>query len=103
MNELSAHSPIKVYSSLALILLLALALRLPMLGADLPYFYDEDEQHHFNRTVEMVQRGDFNPHYFRKPSLHFYLRMPFVAAGFLWTVKGGHAKELLLLVVFVQE
>lgn len=42
----------------------------------------------------MVKTGDFNPHYFLKPSLHFYYRMPFAAAGFLWEVKKGRAREL---------
>lgn len=72
----------------------ALILGLPGLSAGLPYLYDEDEAHHFNRTVNMVKQGDFNPHYFLKPSLHFYLRMPVVAASFLWEVKRGRAREL---------
>lgn len=67
-------------TGLMLVLLLAIWLRAPFIGTGLPYFYDEDEAHHFNRTVEMVQRRDFNPHYFLKPALHFYLRMPVVLA-----------------------
>jgi Dolichyl-phosphate-mannose-protein mannosyltransferase len=66
----------------------------PVLTGNLPYFSDEDEAHHFNRIVRMVQAGDFNPHYFLKPSLHFYLRMPIVAASFLWEVKSNRAREI---------
>lgn len=64
----------------AIILLLAAAawFRAPYVATGLPYFYDEDEAHHFDRIVEMVQRGNLNPHYFLKPALHFYLRMPLV-------------------------
>lgn len=66
----------------------------PAVQGGLPYFYNEDEAHHFNRTVNMVKRGDFNPHYFLKPSLHFYLRMPLVATSFIWEVRQGRARTL---------
>lgn len=42
----------------------------------------------------MVKRGDFDPQYFHKPSLHFYLRMPVVAASFLWSVKKGEIRAV---------
>jgi hypothetical protein len=45
------------------------------------YFYHEDDAHHFNRTIEMAQRYSPNPHYFNKPALHFYLRIPVVYAA----------------------
>lgn len=79
---------------LALIVLFALWLRSPLIGKDLPFFYNEDEAHHFNRTVNMVKEGDFNPHYFLKPSLHFYMRMPIVAVSFFWNVSKGHLKSI---------
>lgn len=79
---------------LSAVLLIALWFRYPFIGAGLPYFYDEDEAHHFNRVVNMVKKGEYNPHYFLKPSLHFYLRMPLVALGFLHEVKKGRAREL---------
>ena len=75
-------------------MLLGLWLRYPLIGADLPYFYQEDEGHHFNRLVEMVKDGDFNPHYFNKPSLHFYLRMPAVVASFLWSVRADEITSI---------
>lgn len=85
-------------ASFTLIMMLSIWMRLPGLSLGLPYLYDEDEAHHLNRSVEMVRSGDLNPHYFLKPSLPFYLRLPFVGAGFLWEVKKGrirNVKELL--------
>jgi hypothetical protein len=42
----------------------------------------------------MVKSGDFNPHYFLKPSFHFYLRMPVVALSFLVEVRQSRARTL---------
>jgi hypothetical protein len=69
-------------------------LRWPTLKEGKPFFYHEDEAHHFNRTVEMVKRGSLNPEYFHKPSLHFYLRMPFVLLS-SWFDNGGISRESL--------
>jgi hypothetical protein len=66
----------------------------PRVQQGLPYFYEEDEAHHFNRTVEMVKSGDLNPHYFHKPSLHFYLRIPAIALSFLNEVRNGRARKV---------
>ena len=79
---------------MCLLCFFALWLRLPRISQGLPFFYDEDEAHHFNRVVNMVKRGELNPHYFLKPSLHFYLRMPVVAASFLWSVRKGHISSI---------
>jgi Dolichyl-phosphate-mannose-protein mannosyltransferase len=84
----------KRFGYLLVPLVIGLFLRIPGLSTGLPYFYDEDEAHHFNRTVDMVKRGDFNPHYFLKPSFHFYLRMPIVAVAFLREVTHGRARQL---------
>jgi hypothetical protein len=80
--------------SVALLLIVVAWLWWPRVTAGLPYVYDEDEGHHFNRVVNMVKSGDYNPHYFLKPSLHFYLRMPAVALGFLHEVQRGRARTL---------
>lgn len=72
----------------AVVALWATSLRLPLIEGTSRYFYQEDDGHHFNHTVEMTQavvrRGDFNPHYFNKPSLHFYVRIPVVLASVVW-------------------
>lgn len=80
--------------SLFILCVIALWLRLPLIGSGLPYFYNEDEAHHFNRTVQMVKEGRLDPEYFHKPSLHFYLRMPIVAAGFIDGVRKGYLKSI---------
>jgi hypothetical protein len=74
-----------LFGALSFFTLLTVAgwLYYPTLYEGRPFFYHEDEAHHFNRTVEMVKRGSLDPQYFHKPSLHFYLRMPFVLLG-LW-------------------
>jgi hypothetical protein len=76
-------------SALVLLLCIAATVLLPLARAHLRYFYHEDDAHHFNRTVEMTQAGSLNPHYFNKPSLHFYLRMPAVLAGAAWARHKG--------------
>jgi hypothetical protein len=81
------------------LILISFLVRFQEVSKGLPYFYDEDEAHHFNRVVSMVQRGTFDPEYFHKPSLHFYLRMPVVAASFLWNVKEGHLKSINDIVI----
>lgn len=80
--------------ALVFTLLFALWLRMPYVSANLPFFYEEDEGHHFNRLVDMVKEGRFNPEYFHKPSLHFYLRMPAVMLGFLWDVRRGELRSI---------
>lgn len=79
---------------LSLILLALFITRIPVINSGLPYFYDEDEAHHFNRTVNMLSTGELNPKYFHKPSLHFYLRLPVLITSFFWTVKNGHILKL---------
>ena len=81
------------YALLILALLVgAFYLRFPTINQGMPYFYDEDEAHHFNRTMNMAKSGDYNPHYFHKPSLHFYLRMPVVFGAYLWAKQHGYLK-----------
>ncbi len=76
------------------ILLLAFCFRFPFINKGVPFFYNEDEMHHFSRTVQMVQEGRFDPEYFLKPSLHFYLRIPVTALAFIWDVKKGNINNL---------
>ena len=55
----------------------------------MPYFYHPDEANHFYRTVRMLQTNDYHPYYFLKPTLCFYIRMPAIAGGFLWSAREG--------------
>ena len=83
-----------VPAALAGIIAFALFLRYTEIGAGLPYIYQDDEGHHFSRLVSMVKQGSYDPHYFNKPSLHFYLRMPVVAVAYVWAVKQGDLTSL---------
>ncbi len=60
-------------AALALVLASALLLRLWGLGYDLPYIYHPDEPDKIAMAQRMFQSGDLNPHYFRKPTLVWYL------------------------------
>ena len=73
------------WALLLCLLTVAIAVRLPILNSGSGYFYDEDEAHHFNRQVQMVQTMDLNPKYFLKPSLNFYMRLPALVAGFQYS------------------
>jgi hypothetical protein len=66
----------------------------PLVTSNSRYFYHEDDAHHFNHTVEMAQEGRLNPHYFNKPALHFYLRMPVVYASAVWEKLNGRLGSL---------
>lgn len=76
------------------ILGVAFALYRPLVESNTRYFRHEDDGHHFNRTVEMAKSGDLNPHYFKKPSLHFYLRIPIVLASVAWAKHNHELKSI---------
>ncbi len=85
---------ILIFSGIVAICFLSLWFRAPRINEGMPYFYREDEAHHFNRVVDMVKSGNLNPEYFHKPSLHFYMRIPVVAASFIWTVRQGNIRSV---------
>ena len=70
--------------------LTAFLLRTSTISEGLPYFYDEDEAHHYNRVVNMAKANTLNPEYFHKPSLHFYLRLPVLWAAVKWSEQQGY-------------
>ncbi len=76
------------------ILGLAFALYRPLVESNTRYFTHEDDGHHFNHTVEMTKSRDLNPHYFKKPSLHFYLRIPIIAASVAWAKRHGELQSV---------
>jgi len=43
----------------------------------LPYLYGWDEPYVVNKTIQIMQTGDFNTHFFLYPSLTSYLLLPF--------------------------
>ncbi len=58
---------------LAVVLLIALALRLWGLAYDLPYVYHPDEPGLASMSLRILQTGDLNPRFFHYPSLFFYI------------------------------
>ena len=84
----------RVILTLLAVIAFGLWLRYPLIDSGMPYFYGEDEGNHFNRLVSMVKAGDLNPHYFNKPSLHFYLRMPAVVLSFLWSARADELQSI---------
>lgn len=80
--------------ALLTILVVAFALYRPLVESNTRYFRHEDDGHHFNRTVEMAKSRDLNPHYFKKPSLHFYLRIPIVMASAARAKRNGELQSI---------
>jgi 4-amino-4-deoxy-L-arabinose transferase-like glycosyltransferase len=58
---------------LALVILIALLLRVWGINADLPYIYHPDEPVALEISLGMFKTGDMNPHFLYWPSLLFYL------------------------------
>ncbi|MXY23742.1 MAG: phospholipid carrier-dependent glycosyltransferase [Acidobacteria bacterium] len=75
--------------ALAVVVLVGLWFRAPRVSEGMPYFYHADEAGHFYRAVRMLQNNDYHPYYFLKPTLCFYIRLPAIAGGFLWSAREG--------------
>lgn len=82
------------YLGLALVMLLAGALRFTALHQSLPYFDNPDEPTMTNTGIRMLQTGDLNPHFFRWPSLPFYLQFAATAFQFVSGVGQGRYTDL---------
>ena len=80
--------------ALAVVVLIGLWLRAPRVAEGMPYFYHADEANHFYRAVRMLQTNDYHPYYFLKPTLCFYIRMPAIAGGFLWSAREGEIRRI---------
>jgi hypothetical protein len=59
--------------ALALILAVALGLRLWSIRHGLPYVYDRDEEYHFVPVAIRMFGGEYDPHYFQNPTAFTYL------------------------------
>ncbi|HEX2909290.1 MAG TPA: glycosyltransferase family 39 protein [Chloroflexia bacterium] len=77
------------YVALAFILVGAGLLRFVGLHQALPYFDNPDEPTLTNAAIKMLQSGDLNPHFFRWPSLPFYLQLAVSVPQFLSGVGKG--------------
>lgn len=88
------NKPRITYIALLFAIIVGIWLRVPTINRNMPYFYNEDEAHHFNRLANMVKTGDLNPHYFHKPSFHFYLRIPAFVGSFFYGVSRGDLRTV---------
>ncbi len=70
--------------ALATIVSFGLFLRLWRLdfGQELPYLAHTDEPTQYNPAIQIIQRGDLNPHFFNYPSLTIYLDAIVMYAGY---------------------
>jgi 4-amino-4-deoxy-L-arabinose transferase-like glycosyltransferase len=69
--------------TLALILAVAALLRFVALGAGIPFNIGVDEPEIVGRVRQMMQTGDFNPHFFDYPGLYFYVQLGVAVLRFL--------------------
>lgn len=72
------------------VLTIALLVRLPGVGWDLPRVYHPDEPLYIGKIINMLQTGDLNPHWFQYPSLFLYILLPIATAVCLLRVAQGH-------------
>ncbi len=75
MNTLPAHPrrSKRVLAVLGLVLVAALAARMMRSGEGLPYLHLWDEPDLASNAIRMMQKGDFNPHYFNYGSVTIYM------------------------------
>lgn len=74
---------------LALVLLLALGVRLYGLGFSLPYTIHPDEPNVVDRAVGTIKTGDWNPRWFIYPSGYHYMQVGVLTAHLLWGTARG--------------
>ncbi|MBN9388661.1 MAG: glycosyltransferase family 39 protein [Chloroflexi bacterium] len=82
------------YVALAVIVAVAAGLRFASLNQSLPYFDNPDEPTMTNTGLKMLQTGDLNPHFFRWPSLPFYMQYAASAVQFITGVGQGRYSDL---------
>lgn len=66
-----------------LLFVLAYVLRKTGVDGGLPYCWHPDEPKLINKGLEMLQNGDWNPHWFHYPSLPIYIQAVGAALGYL--------------------
>ncbi|MCS6893624.1 MAG: glycosyltransferase family 39 protein [Deltaproteobacteria bacterium] len=58
-----------------------------------PYIYDMDEQKHQAILLNMMKQGAWDPDYYQKPALHFYLRLPVTMATYFYLLFRGELRH----------
>jgi 4-amino-4-deoxy-L-arabinose transferase-like glycosyltransferase len=76
-------------STLALIVLGALALRIWGVRGGLPYVDHPDEPNPISYVVRMLRTGDLNPHFFQKPTLYVYMLLGVLSVHYRLGLQSG--------------
>jgi 4-amino-4-deoxy-L-arabinose transferase-like glycosyltransferase len=76
-------------SALALIVLVALALRVWGVRGGLPYVDHPDEPNPISYVVRMLRTGDLNPHFFQKPTLYVYMLLGVLSVHYRLGLQSG--------------
>jgi len=82
------------FSLLVVILAVALAARCWYLTAGVPYAVGIDEPQVVNRSLRILQTGDWNPHVFDYPTLVIYFHAAVAILRFLWGALDGQWASL---------
>lgn len=91
----SAFSLRRLYGVLLVgIVLLAFWLRFAAIGWGLPYTDHPDEPAAVNRVLGMLRRNDWNPRFFGKPSLHYYILRLTLAAQVRYGIATGQYRSI---------
>jgi 4-amino-4-deoxy-L-arabinose transferase-like glycosyltransferase len=75
--------------AIAVIFLVALALRAWGIRFGLPNLYHPDEWAVFDRALAMMRTGDFNPHDFIYPTVYMYMQLAWLVVSFFYGVSKG--------------
>jgi 4-amino-4-deoxy-L-arabinose transferase-like glycosyltransferase len=84
------------YDKVILVVIIALALfiRIGYVDYALPYIYHHDEPYTVSRTIQMLQDGDLNPHFFYYPTLTTYIFVPFFVLNYYRLLAKGELSSL---------
>jgi hypothetical protein len=91
----SAFSLRRLYGVLLVgTIVLAFWLRFAAIGWGLPYTDHPDEPAAVNRVLGMLRRDDWNPRFFGKPSLHYYILRLTLAAQIQYGIATGQYRSI---------
>ncbi len=83
---------IKIF--LLLIIVTGILIRVLYIKSALPYIHNSDEMHNGTMIIQILQDGDFNPHYFNYPPLTTYLLLPFFVLNYFRLMSNGKLTSL---------
>lgn len=79
---------------LIFILVIGFLLRLTGIGFGLPYPYQWDESQLTDTALKMMKTGDYNPHFFKYPTLYIYLQLIVYVIHYFYAMGTGIISSL---------